>query len=82
MCACMYDESPYLLAAGLSYLLYLIVFALDLLGMGLTQTLHLHFKTELGLKGKHKHTLHSPRLKETLFKFSTSICTKTLNINI
>lgn len=65
--ACMFDDFSYLLAAGLSDLFHFIVFALDLLGMGLTQTLHLHFKTQLGLEGKHKHILHSAWLKETLF---------------
>ncbi|TNN80786.1 hypothetical protein EYF80_009020 [Liparis tanakae] len=38
----------------LSDLLHLIVFALDVLGMSLTQTLHLHLQTELGLEDKHR----------------------------
>lgn len=42
-------DSIYLLAAGLPDLLHLIVFALDLLGVGLAQALHLHLQTQLGL---------------------------------
>ena len=49
----------YLLAAGLPDLFHLIVFALDLLGMGLTQTLHLHLQTQLGLNKKTRFILNS-----------------------
>lgn len=46
------NEPAYLLAAGLSDLFHFVVFALNILGMGLTQTLHLHLQTQLGLKEK------------------------------
>lgn len=48
----MCDADPYLLAAGLPDLLNLVVFALNLLGVGVTQTLHLHLQTQLGLEDK------------------------------
>lgn len=41
---------PHLLAARLSDLLHFVVFVLDLLGVGLTQALHLHLETQLSLK--------------------------------
>lgn len=40
----------HLLTAGLSDLLHFVVFALNLFGMTLTQTLRLHLQTQLGLK--------------------------------
>lgn len=46
--------TPYLLAAGLPDLFHLIIFALDLLWVGLTQTLCLHLQTQLGLTEEHK----------------------------
>lgn len=45
-------DSIYLLAAGLPDLLHLIIFALNLLGVGLAQALHLHLQTQLGLTRK------------------------------
>lgn len=45
-------DSIYLLVAGLPDLLHLIIFALNLLGVGLAQALHLHLQTQLGLTRK------------------------------
>lgn len=51
----------HLLAAGLPDLLHLIVFALHLLGMSLTEALRLHLQTKLGLE--HKHRYCTPQMR-------------------